>query len=90
MTAQKYMISLTRVRPLGPNDPPRNEHEFPEVRCEIIGPADYDAAMRIFRAYCNLPMVRNGRQRAKIVPITGSENPGHSRHSSVALQNSHA
>lgn len=69
MTAQKYMITLTKVRPIGPNDLPRNELDFPEVRCEVTGPAEYDAALMIFRAYCNLPMVRAGRQRAKIVPL---------------------
>lgn len=73
MAARQYMIVLTTVRPLGPGDPPRDEQTCPEEKREVVGPADYDAAQRIFTAFCSLPQVKMGRQRAKIVPLAGRD-----------------
>ncbi|MBV1849353.1 hypothetical protein KUA19_04350 [Catellatospora sp. NEAU-YM18] len=67
------MVVLTTVRPLRPGDPPRDEQTWPEDRREVVMAADLEAAQRIFSAFCALPLVRAGRQRAKIVPLGGSD-----------------
>jgi len=69
----QFMVALTTVRPLRPGDPPRDELTRPEDQREVVIAADYDAARRIFVAYCALPLVKAGRQRAKIVPLGGSD-----------------
>lgn len=73
MTGRRYMIMLTAVRPLMPGDPHRDERRWPEEKREVVGPAEYEAAQRIFAAFCALPQVKAGRQRAKIVPLAGSD-----------------
>lgn len=67
------MVMLTAVRPVMPGDLPRDERRWPEEKREVVGPADYEAAQRIFAAFCALPQVKAGRQRAKIVPLAGSD-----------------
>ena len=76
MAARQFMVMLTTVRPLLPGGLPRDEQTWPEDRREVVGPADPEdpeAAQRIFAAFGSLPQVRAGRQRAKIVPLAGSD-----------------
>lgn len=72
MATRQFMVMRTAVRPLLPGGQPRDERTWPEDRREVVGPADYEAAQRIFAAFCSLPQVKAGRQRAKIVPLAGS------------------
>ena len=73
MAGRRYMVMLTAVRPLMPGDPPRDERTWPEAKREVVGPADYETAQRMFAAFCALPQVKAGGQRAKIVPLAGSD-----------------
>ncbi|GIF98070.1 hypothetical protein [Catellatospora citrea] len=74
MVTEQFMVVLTKVRPLRPGDPPRDEQNWPEDRREVVMAADLEAAHRILSGFCALPQVRAGRQRAKIVPLGGSDN----------------
>lgn len=73
MAGRRYMFMLTAVRPLMPDDPPRDERMWPEDKRAVMEPADYEAAQRMFAAFCALLQIKAGRQRAKGVPLAGGD-----------------
>lgn len=69
----RYRVSLTSVRALGSQTEYHDERDDPELVLESYGATDLAAATQIFNALCSLPMVRSGRQRAKIVELACSD-----------------
>ncbi|MFC7247001.1 hypothetical protein ACFQO7_31370 [Catellatospora aurea] len=66
MTESTFAIMLTTVQPL-PDGIRRDENANPEKIVEAVSATTPEAARRIFDAFCSLPRVRAGRQRAKIL-----------------------
>nr|MDT0661559.1 hypothetical protein [Micromonospora sp. DSM 115978] len=67
MTATRYLVVLTDVRPL--TDGTRDERHEPERRRQVVGAASREAAERIAVAFAALGMVRAGRQRVKVLAV---------------------
>ena len=66
----RFLVLLTAVR----DDPHRDEVNRPERAIEAIGAVDREAAQELFRAMCALPAVRDGKQRAKVIALAGTDN----------------
>ncbi|GAA1652946.1 hypothetical protein ACFQY4_21240 [Catellatospora bangladeshensis] len=69
----RYLVSLTCVRTLRSHHQHRDERADPELILESFAAADLAAATQVFNALCGLPMVKAGRQRAKIVQLASSD-----------------
>jgi hypothetical protein len=67
----RFLVVLTWVRPAIPAG--RDEVKLPERIVEAVGAVDPAAADRLFRTMCALPLVRAGRQRAKVIDLAGSD-----------------
>jgi len=68
MAERTFVITLTTVRPISVGQR-RDEHADPEEIVETVSATTPEAAQRIFVAFCSLPRVRAGRQRAKILAL---------------------
>ncbi len=66
----RFLVVLTWVRE---GDPARDERHHPEDPAEAIGVAEREAAQRMFAAFCALPAVRAGKQRANHIDLAGKD-----------------
>jgi hypothetical protein len=67
----RFLVVLTWVRPDSAGA--RDERHRPERTVEAVGAVDRVAADRLFRTMCALPLVRAGRQRAKVIDLAGTD-----------------
>ncbi|MEU8075154.1 hypothetical protein AB0B31_06865 [Catellatospora citrea] len=66
MAERTFVIVLSTVRPIA-DGKRRDENANPEEIVEAVSATTPEAAQRMFVAFCSLPRVRAGRQRAKIL-----------------------
>ena len=69
----RFAVQITQVRPLASRGMPRDEQMCPELVLESSGLDEPEVARQLFTKLCQLPAVRRGKQRAKIIELGGSD-----------------
>jgi hypothetical protein len=67
------MVVLTEVRPLLHPRQVRDERTAPEHVLEAVPAADLTAAQAVFSSLCGLRPVQAGRQRPKVIALSGRD-----------------
>jgi hypothetical protein len=76
----RYLIVRTDIRAVGPDEVVaawaegvriRDERTAPEPRRQIVNAEDREAALNLARALAAVGAVRSGRQRIKVVRVSG-------------------
>jgi hypothetical protein len=71
--AARFQVLLTQVRTVDADYPFRDERICPELVLEAFTAETAEQAKILFGSLCGLGSVRLGRQRAKVIALSGSD-----------------